>query len=76
MQELESANKSGVEGYSSEELAQMKAEQEKELDYYRQQMKDQEAAWKRRLEEARREMEVSGVADTQSASHCAFWTYG
>ena len=36
----------------------MKEDQEKELDYYRQQMKDQEAAWKKRLEEARREMEV------------------
>ena len=36
----------------------MKEDQEKELDYYRQQMKDQEAAWKKRLEEAGREMEV------------------
>ncbi len=56
VQELEGA-KSG-EHYSSDELAQMKADQEKELHYYRQQMKDQEAAWKRRLEEARKEMQV------------------
>ena len=55
---MESAKTGGKEGYSSEELEQMKAEQEKELDYYRIQMKDQEAAWKKRLEEARREMEV------------------
>ena len=39
----------------------MKADQEKELEYYRQQMMNQEAAWKKRLEEARREMEVSVV---------------
>ncbi len=28
--------------------------------FYQQQMKDQEAAWEKRLAEARREMEVSG----------------